>query len=125
MSWPPHATGRLPDLLELDDLHGDLHMHTDWSDGRTRSRPWLRLRTALGRRYVAICDHAKRLKDGRLERQAEEIAALSERLDGFEILTGVEVDIRRDGSLDMSDEVLAERDWVMASIHAGLPVRPR
>jgi DNA polymerase (family 10) len=111
--------GRLPKLVELDDLQGDLHMHTDWSDGRDTLEAMAQTALALGRRYVAICDHAKRLKDGRMERQAAEIAALSERLDGLEILTGVEVDIRRDGSLDMSDELLAERDWVMASIHAG------
>jgi DNA polymerase (family 10) len=111
--------GRLPKLVELDDLQGDLHMHTDWSDGRDTLEAMAQTALALGRRYVAISDHAKRLKDGRMERQAAEIAALSERLDGLEILTGVEVDIRRDGSLDMSDELLAERDWVMASIHAG------
>jgi DNA polymerase (family 10) len=111
--------GRLPDLVELEDLHGDLHMHTDWSDGRDTLEAMARTAQGLGRRYVAICDHAKRLKDGRLERQAEEIAALSGRLEGPEILTGVEVDIRRDGSLDLADEELAGRDWVMASIHAG------
>jgi DNA polymerase (family 10) len=68
---------------------------------------------------VAICDHAKRLKDGRLERQTEEIAALNERVRGIRVLAGVEVDIRADGSQDFPDEVLAGRDWVMASIHSG------
>jgi DNA polymerase (family X) len=72
-----------------------------------------------GRRYVAICDHARRLRDGRLERQAEEIAALNERMSSIRVLSGVEVDIRADGSLDLPDEQLAERDWVMASIHGG------
>ena len=74
---------------------------------------------ALGRRYVAICDHAKRLKDGRLDRQAEAIAALNETVSGITVLSGVEVDIRADGSLDLADETLGERDWVMASIHSG------
>jgi DNA polymerase (family 10) len=111
--------GSLPELLELDDLNGDLHMHTDWSDGKDTLEAMAHAAQALGRRYIAFCDHAKRLKDGRLERQAEEIVALSEHLDSLEILTGVEVDIRRDGSLDMPDAQLAERDWVMASIHAG------
>jgi DNA polymerase (family X) len=110
--------GRLPDLLELDDLQGDLHMHTDWSDGRDTLEAMAQAALGLGRRYLAICDHAKRLKGGRMQRQAEEVAALSERLD-LRILTGVEVDIRRDGSLDMDDALLAEREWVMASIHAG------
>jgi DNA polymerase (family 10) len=74
---------------------------------------------ALGRGYVAICDHAKRLREGRLEQQAEAIAALNERVDGIEILSGVEVDIRADGSLDLDEESLVGRDWVMASVHAG------
>jgi DNA polymerase (family X) len=111
--------GALPELVELDDVEGDLHMHTDWSDGRDTLEAMVAEAQRLGRRYVAICDHAKRLKDGRLESQAEAIAALNEELDGIEVLSGVEVDIRADGSLDMADEALAERDWVMASIHAG------
>jgi DNA polymerase (family 10) len=71
----------------------------------------------LGREYVAICDHARRLRDGVLEAQAQHIAALSD--ETLTVLSGVEVDIRADGSLDMPDEQLAERDWVMASIHSG------
>jgi DNA polymerase (family 10) len=67
---------------------------------------------------MAVCDHAKRLKDGRLERQAEEIAALNESFAGLTILSGVEVDIRADGSLDVDDERLAARDWVIASVHS-------
>jgi DNA polymerase (family 10) len=74
---------------------------------------------ALGHSYIAICDHAKRLKDGRLELQAEAIARVNESTKGMRVLSGVEVDIRADGSVDMPDEVLAERDWVMASIHSG------
>jgi DNA polymerase (family X) len=116
--------GALPRLVELGDLAGDLHVHTDWSDGRGTLEEMVQAARALGRRYMAVCDHAKRLKDGRLERQAEEIAALNERVDGIEVLSGVEVDIRADGSLDLSDESLAERAWVMASIHAGFD-RPR
>jgi DNA polymerase (family 10) len=73
-----------------------------------------------GHRYMAICDHARRLHDGRLERQAEEIAALNERLGArLTVLSGVEADIRADGSLDLADAALAERDWVIASIHSG------
>jgi DNA polymerase (family 10) len=111
--------GSLPRLVELADLRGDLHMHTDWSDGRGTLEEMALAAQAQGHSYIAICDHAKRLKDGRLERQAEEIAALNERLDGLQLLSGVEVDIRADGSLDLPDETLAERDWVMASIHSG------
>jgi DNA polymerase (family 10) len=111
--------GGLPRLVELADLQGDLHMHTDWSDGRATLEEMVLAAQERGHRYVAICDHARRLRDGRLERQAEEIAALNERLRGLRVLSGVEVDIRADGSLDLPDEQLASRDWVMASIHGG------
>jgi DNA polymerase (family 10) len=116
--------GSLPRLVELGDMAGDLHSHTDWSDGRGTLEEMVLGARALGRRYLAICDHAKRLKDGRLERQAEEIAVLNERVDGIEVLSGVEVDIRADGSVDVADEALAERAWVMASVHSGFD-KPR
>ena len=109
----------LPPLVELADVAGDLHVHTTWSDGKSTLEEMVLAARALGRRYVAICDHAKRLRGGLLERQAEEIATLNERAVGIEVLSGVEVDIRRDGSLDLDDETLAGRDWVMASIHSG------
>jgi DNA polymerase (family X) len=114
----------LPVLLERADVLGDLHVHTTWSDGRGSLAEMVAAARELGHRYVAICDHARRLRNGALERQAEEIAALNERVDGIEILSGVEVDIRRDGSLDLDDEALAARDWVMASVHSGFD-RPR
>jgi DNA polymerase (family X) len=72
---------------------------------------------ALGRSYIAICDHAGRLAGGALERQAAEIAALDAK--GIQVLRGVEVDIRRDGTVNMDDELMAGLDWVMASIHSG------
>jgi DNA polymerase (family 10) len=110
---------RLPRLVEGADLQGDLHMHTDWSDGRGTLEEMALAALERGRKYVAICDHARRLREGRLERQTEEIAALGKQLAGLKILAGIEVDIRADGSLDMPDEVLAGRDWVIASIHSG------
>jgi DNA polymerase (family 10) len=116
--------GSLPRLVELEDVLGDLHSHTDWSDGRGTLEQMVEAAQALGRRYLAICDHARRLRDGRLERQTEEIAAVNERARGIEVLAGIEVDIRADGSLDMPDEVLRERDWVMASVHSGFD-KPR
>jgi DNA polymerase (family 10) len=94
-------------------------MHTTYSDGRHSLDEMVAASLAEGHRYVAICDHARRLREGRLEQQAQEIAALNRRLPELTILSGVEVDIRADGSLDMSDEELAARDWVMASIHSG------
>jgi DNA polymerase (family X) len=117
-------SGALPRLVELEDVLGDLHSHTDWSDGRATLEQMVEAARTLGRRYLAICDHARRLRDGRLERQTEEIAMLNERARGIQVLAGIEVDIRADGSLDMPDDVLRERDWVMASVHSGFD-KPR
>jgi DNA polymerase (family 10) len=111
--------GRLPALVTFADLRGDLHMHTDWSDGRGTLEEMVVAAKERGHSYIAISDHARRLRDGRLERQTEEIAALNERVSGITVLAGIEVDIRGDGSLDYDDEALALRDWVMASIHSG------
>jgi DNA polymerase (family X) len=116
--------GSLPRLVELDDIAGDLHAHTDWSDGRGTLAEMVATARSLGRRYLAICDHARRLRDGRLQRQAEEIAAINESVSGIRVLSGIEVDIRADGSVDMPDEDLAASDWVMASIHSGFD-KPR
>ena len=112
--------GRLPRLVELAGIQGDLHVHTTYSDGRHSLEEMVAAALDQGHRYVAICDHARRLHDGRLERQAEEIAALNARFGArLTVLSGVEVDIRADGSLDLPDAALAERDWVVASIHSG------
>jgi DNA polymerase (family X) len=111
--------GALPKLVELGDLKGDLHMHTDWSDGRATLDEMVLAAKERGHLYIAICDHARRLRDGRLEAQTKAIAEVQERVSGIIILAGIEVDIRADGSVDYADEDLAERDWVMASIHSG------
>ena len=111
--------GELPALVELADLKGDLHMHTDWSDGRASLDEMVLAAKERGHRYIAICDHARRLRDGRLEAQTEAIEAVSKQISGITVLKGIEVDIRADGSLDFDDDALAERDWVMASIHSG------
>lgn len=111
--------GNLPALVEREEVAGDLHTHTDWSDGKASLEEMVAAARARGYRYYAICDHAKRLRDGRIDRQAEEIAALNRNLEDIELLSGVEVDIRGDGSLDLPDEILAARDWVVASVHSG------
>jgi DNA polymerase (family X) len=116
--------GGLPRLVELGDMAGDLHSHTDWSDGRGTLEEMVAAARALGRRYLAICDHARRLREGRLERQAEAIAAVNETASSIRVLSGVEVDIRADGSVDLTDDELAARDWVMASVHSGFD-KPR
>jgi len=111
--------GELPKLVELADVQGDLHMHTTWSDGRGTLDEMVKAARGLGRRYVAICDHAKRLRGELLEQQTEAIRAVDRSYDDIDVLAGIEVDIRRDGSLDLDEELLVARDWVMASIHSG------
>jgi DNA polymerase (family 10) len=116
--------GSLPSLVERADVRGDLHVHTDWSDGRATLEEMVSGARARGYSYLAICDHAGRLRGGRVEEQAERIAELNARLDGFRVLSGVEVDIRADGTLNMDDESLAARDWVVASVHSGFTEPP-
>ena len=113
--------GELPDLVELGDLRGDLHAHTTWSaDGRNTVEEMAVAAIARRYAYLAITDHSHYLREGRLEQQTAEIDSLNERLAPFRLLRGVEVNIRADGDLDLPDEVLAEREWVVASIHSGL-----
>jgi DNA polymerase (family 10) len=111
--------GELPELVELRDLRGDLHTHTHWSaDGKNTLEEMVRAAMARGYEYYAITDHSHYLREGRLEAQAQEIAALQEDVAPFRLLRGVEVNIKADGTLDMPDEQLATLDWVVASVHA-------
>jgi DNA polymerase (family X) len=113
--------GRLPTLVALDDIRGDLHTHSTWSsDGKNTIEEMAREAKRLGRSYIAVTDHSHYLRDGRLEAQSEEIDEVQAKLGRFKLLKGVEANIRADGSVDVDDEVLADRDWVMASIHSGL-----
>lgn len=122
--------GEPPALVELDDVRGDLHSHTTWSDGRMSVEEMGRAARERGYEYLAICDHTpavgavKGLAPDDVRRQAEEIAAANELLAPFRVLRGIECDILPDGSLDLPDEVLAELDWVQASVHGGQR-RPR
>jgi len=110
--------GGIPKLVEASELRGDLHTHTRWSDGRNTVEEMATAARERGYAYLAICDHSQRLRDGALEAQAEEIEAVAERVKPLKLLKGVEVNIRPDGSLDMDDELLAGRDWVVASLHS-------
>jgi DNA polymerase (family 10) len=110
--------GELPELVELGDLRGDLHTHTTWSDGKDTLETMVAAAVARGYAYYAICDHAQRLRGDLLHRQSDAIDALNAELAPFRILKGIEVNIRVDGSLDVSDEDLATRDWVVASVHS-------
>ncbi len=116
----------LPRLVELSDIKGDLHVHTDWSDGHDSIEAMALAAKALGYQYVAICDHsagrgiAHGLSAERLQQQIAEIRELNHRLDGIHILSGIEVDIRADGSLDAADELLKELDIVIAAVHSAM-----
>jgi DNA polymerase (family 10) len=115
----------LPELVELADLRGDLHLHTDWSaDGKASLEQMMTAAIGRGYEYVAVTDHSHYLRDGRLEAQAEAIDALNERVAPFRVLKGIEVNIKADGTLDVSDEQLARLDWVVASVHSARDKSP-
>jgi DNA polymerase (family 10) len=116
--------GELPALVELSDLRGDLHTHTTWSDGKDSLEDMVAAAIARGYAYYAICDHSQRLRGELLQQQAEQIDALNELVAPFRILKGIEVNIRPDGTLDVSEEELATRDWVVASVHSRFDHNP-
>ncbi len=118
--------GQLPKLVELGDIQGDLHVHTNWSDGAASLEEMARAARARGYRYLVISDHTKSLgvarglTPERLRQQRAEIERLNATFSDFRVLQGAEVEIKADGSLDFPDEVLAELDVVIASVHSGL-----
>ena len=118
--------GRLPDLIRAEDIRGDLHMHTTWSDGAASTAEMVVAAIARGYDYVAITDHSKSLgvagglSEEDLIKHVQEIEEVNARHPDFRVLAGTEVDIRNDGSLDYSDEMLSKLDFVVASIHSGL-----
>jgi DNA polymerase (family 10) len=115
--------GALPALVSRKDILGDLHMHTDWSDGRDTIEAMVEACLALGYEYIAITDHsphsaaARNLSVDGVKRQAEEIASVCARHPGITVLHGCEVDILPDGRLDFSDRILERFDIVLASLH--------
>jgi DNA polymerase (family X) len=112
--------GELPTLVELADVKGDLHSHTTHSDGRDTLEQMALAARERGYQYLAVTDHPR----GTLAEQDLEIDALNARLKPFRILKGIEVNIRIDGSLSLPDDVLARRDWVIASLHAAFDRNP-
>ncbi len=118
--------GTLPGLVELADIKGDLHMHTDWSDGHDSIVEMALAAKELGYQYIAITDHsagraiAHGLDMERLRKQIAEVRAINEWLSGVHVFSGIEVDIRADGSLDLPHEILAELDIVIAAVHSAL-----
>jgi DNA polymerase (family 10) len=119
------AAGALPKLIEVTDLVGDLHMHTTASDGKASLREMIQAAIDRGLKFIAITDHSPRvsmangLKPERLREQWAEIDKLNREFKGFTILKGIECDILEKGGMDLPDDVLAEADWVIASVHYG------
>ena len=116
----------LPELVGLDDIRGDLHMHTNATDGRGTIEEMVTAAQSRGLQYIAITDHSKRVSMARgldAERvlaQWSEIDRINEHLDGeFKLLKGIECDILEEGGMDLPDKVLAQADWVLASVHYG------
>ena len=117
--------GSLPRLVELGDLRGDLHSHSTWSaDGKSTIEEMALAARDRGYEYLAVTDHSHYLRDGRMAAQDVEIDALNLRLAPFRLVKGVEVNIRADGSLDVDDETLASREWVVASLHTSFDKDP-
>ncbi|HKN94388.1 MAG TPA: helix-hairpin-helix domain-containing protein [Thermoleophilaceae bacterium] len=117
--------GEPPALITPSDIRGDLHTHSTWSDGRASVVEMGRAARERGYEYLAICDHTpavgavRGLTADDVRRQADEVTAANEELAPFRVLRGIECDILPDGRLDLPDDVLAELDWVQASVHGG------
>ena len=118
-------SGAPPALVELAQIRGDMHVHTTWSDGKASILEMGEAARDLGYEYLAICDHTRNVRvvpgldADDVRRQAQEIAQANEGLAPFRVLNGIECDILPDGTLDLPDDVLAELEWVQASVHAG------
>jgi DNA polymerase (family X) len=124
--------GRLPTLIDWDDLRGDLHVHTRATDGRDTLEAMVNAARELGLEYIAITEHSRRqsmahgLDPARLAQQTAAIDRLNAHLRGIRVLKGIEVDIHEDGALDLPDDALAPLDLVVAAVHSGFDLsRPR
>jgi DNA polymerase (family 10) len=117
--------GELPQLIEQGQLRGDLHTHSHWSaDGKNTLEEMVSAAQERGYAYYAVTDHSHYLREGRMEAQSKEIDELAQRVAPLKLLKGVEVNIKADGTLDVADELLADRDWVVASIHTAFDRSP-
>jgi len=116
--------GAVPSLVTAQDMRGDLHVHSDWTDGSAPIAAMAQAARERGLAYIAVTDHSRRiamahgLDPARVSRQIKEIDRINERLADFTILKGIEVDILKDGRLDLPDATLARLDVVVASIHS-------
>lgn len=113
----------IPPLITIEDLRGDLHMHTVASDGRNTIEEMARAALKRGYEYIAITDHSashgfgNHVEPDELRRQTERVREVNDAIDGIEVLIGTESNIHTDGRLDYDDDLLAELDWVIASVH--------
>ena len=118
--------GILAALVQVSDIRGDLHSHTDWSDGRDSMEQMVRAARDRGLEYIAVTDHsvgrgiANGLSIERLERHGERLRQVASDVGGIHVLHGTEMDIRADGTLDYPDDVLAGLDWIVASVHSAM-----
>jgi DNA polymerase (family 10) len=115
---------KLPHLVTVADMRGDLHVHSDWTDGTASIEAMAAAAQACGYEYMALTDHSRRvamahgLDPARVSRQIREVDKLNAKLKGFTILKGIEVDILKDGRLDLPDSILSRLDVVVASVHS-------
>ena len=122
--WAAARAGTLPKLVEIGEIRGDLHTHSNWSDGIATISQMAAAMSARGYEYFAVTDHSKALamanglNAARLREQAREIEAARAQFPDLLILRGVECDILRDGTMDLDDEILGELDWVIGSVHS-------
>jgi DNA polymerase (family 10) len=117
--------GTLPALVEVGDLTGEMHAHSTWSaDGKASIEEMARAARARGYRFLCLTDHSHYLREGRLEAQWTEIEEVNQRAKPLRVLRGIEVNIRADGSLDVVDDLLAQLDWVIASLHTSFERSP-
>jgi DNA polymerase (family 10) len=116
---------RLPPLVELGDLRGEMHCHSTWSsDGKGTIEEMARAAAARGYEFLCLTDHSHYLRDARLEQQWREIEEVNARVAPFRVLRGIEANITARGVVDVDDEILAQLDWVVASLHTSLDRDP-
>ena len=119
------AVRSLPALVELGDIKGDLHVHSNWSDGNIPLEDLAGIPLAKGYEYIAVTDHSKGLgvarglNEERVVEQKKKIDSMNKKLRGFRLLSGIEINIKSDGSLDFDEEILKDFDIVVASVHSG------
>src|SRR5262249_36929308 len=122
--------GRLPELVEIKDIRGDLHMHTTETDGRGTLEEMIEAARERGYEYIAITDHSKALAmangldEARAVAFAKQVRALNRRALAIRLFSGIECDILRDGAMDLANDALAELDVVIGSVHSHMSLEP-